>query len=772
MSYLPVGPLAWVLLAAATAAAALALRRFAYSTWLIAAGFALLGVSLAQTAWHFFPNGDIAYYSSESPSLARLRLRIVEPPRTLASSQAWSAGVQADAEVLEVQCEQGWRSAGGRVLLRVSGTDAALSLGDEVEALGTLSRIAPSMNPGEWDLRQSRRLQGMLCRFQCEPQVVQRLATRGEGLLGSARRRAREALAAGFAPRDSEQLALAKALLFGDSDPAIAEVREDFRRTGTTHHLAISGTHIAVLSLFVYGICRLLLLRPARATIVGMTFTLIYGLVVVPSPPVLRSVLLCLTLALSLLLRRRVEMVQLLCLAGGVMIAMHPLDAFDAGFQLSFLTVLGLMVLSQPLAAFLRNLESEHARVARRVSPPGGMARAWVSLREKAIVVGSAGLVAWVVSMPLIAWHFRQLNPWAVPASILLGVVVAATLVTGLIKVIVALLIPQIAGLMAPLVALLAGWMAGLAEALAAVPATEAAAAPLPVVAILLYYAALGAPLYLRHPRVWLAPALAVILMVAAPVAMAVHGSGHSGARLTCLSVGAGSCAVLESGGGVIMVDCGSSSPAACARTVRPFLRYRNIQRIDCLYLTHGDTDHVSGVLELLRHVPVRELVMYRDAARMEAIREAAAGRGIAIREVAAGDVLEHAGMSVRVLFPAGGVAVKQENDASLVLAVMAEGKRVLFTGDIGAPVRQKLAGERADLVIAPHHGSVTAGTRELIEQSGAQVVFSSDDPSLSASQRRLQAIVGAASLYRTGGRGALTAEWRDGGAIRVTCWR
>src|SRR5205814_9244754 len=110
---------------------------------------------------------------------------------------------------------------------------------------------------------------------------------------------------------------------------------------------------------FLYITCRLLRLRPRWAVWIVLIFVTIYGLAALPSPPVVRSVMLCLFFGFGILLRRSRDPVQLLALSVFAMLIYHPLDLYNAGFQLSFGTVLALMVFSRPFIEFMRTLRAE-----------------------------------------------------------------------------------------------------------------------------------------------------------------------------------------------------------------------------------------------------------------------------------------------------------------------------------------------------------------------------------------------------------------------------
>lgn len=777
---LPIHPGGYGAFAAVAGAMALLVwRRLAVpAVVFIAIGFALLGVAIAQVTWYRTAADDIVHYSTAEPRVMQVRLRIDDVPRQTPAQNHRPASESTTARILAVATRDGWQPAGGSVHLRVSDGSRALKLGDEVEAIGELSRIEPPGNPGEYDWQHYQRVRGIYCTLSCDgADSVTAITAHGEGLLDRARRVVREALARGFADDRPVDLALTRALLLGDSDRALDEVREDFRRTGTTHHLTISGMHIGVLTGFVYLLCRLLRVRPSRSVWVAMAFAILYGLLTVPSPPILRSVLMCVAVGAGLILRRRLAIINLLALCLVIILLIQPMDLFDPGFQLSFGCVAGLMLLASRLSGFFLSLENEHVRVARQIQPPTGLALWRLKARHGCINAVAAGLIAWTISMPLIAFHFRQINPWAIPASILLAPVVATTLICGLLKVVLTLLIPVSAGLLAIPTEWSAGAMRWMVGMMAAMPGSDAPMPPIPVAAMLAFFALLLVPLVPRwreRRAVWIAPAIAAVLGISIPL-MAMVASRHATAdvRLTCLSVGAGSCGVVElPGGHCIMVDAGAMAPGIYQRVIDPFLRYQGITAIDTLYLTHGDSDHTNAAGELIAAGRVKALAVHEGQTGIADVLAAANQTGIPIRTLHQGDGAQHGSVRIDVLWPPQGEVLKG-NDASLVLRLESAGQSILFTGDIGERPRRELSETpaRADILVAPHHGSATPWTAELLASVSPKAIVSSDGQHISATQTKFQDLAGATPLYHTRDRGAVTVELSPACAPRITGW-
>jgi len=143
--------------------------------------------------------------------------------------------------------------------------------------------------------------------------------------------------------------------------------------TGTSHHLAISG--IARHGARMAGLLHLqnAFPLPRKAAIAGLSMALLYGLLAMPSPPVWRSVFLCIAFALGPVFRRSTDALQLLALSIIAMLIFEPLDLYNAGFQLSFGTVLGLILFTRPVLDWLGSFRDPDLLLAADLNRPRGL---------------------------------------------------------------------------------------------------------------------------------------------------------------------------------------------------------------------------------------------------------------------------------------------------------------------------------------------------------------------------------------------------------------
>lgn len=749
------------------------------------------GLALAQLREFHFASTDIAHYALDSPRLAQIEMKIDYPPRILAHEfEATQRPIPPrqvfTATVTRVREWEEWRPATGKLLVSIDQPHPLLAIRQHIRVTGMLQRPSPAMNPGQFDWARYYRKQRIVASIQVRTAGnVQILNSPSPHPLDRLRAIARRSLAMGFDTEQSLDHALLAALLVGDRDPQVRDIQEQFARTGTSHHLAISGLHIAVLGGFVFVICRLITLPPRTTAWIGASFVLLYGLITQPSAPVIRSVLLCLFIGGGLLSRRSLDMVHLLAISALVMLIYDPLDLYSAGFQLSFGTVLGLVILTTPMLEVFRR--PNPLDVVR--GPPAShreAARRWVVLRSEQVF--AAALVAWLVSLPLVAYHFERLNPWAMFGSIALAPVVFIALILGLIKVVLTLVLPSGAEAWAVLCVWPITLMRWMVDWLALLPGSDM---PLPrptMLFIALYYAALCLPLLLWRGRfnIWqpvrLTPAATCLVILCLPLLIGARSSPAVGSlRATILAVGAGSCTVVElPDQRVILIDAGSLSLSdPVNRCIEPFLRSRGVRRIDAIYISHADYDHYSAVAELAELYHVDEVwispqfrIDAADIPPAQRMLRQLDRRECAVYELSAGDHHERSGAEIEVLWPPATEQFARANDNSLVLRVRYGGRSILFPGDVQVVAQERLLSSGvdlgADVLIAPHHGSFVPPDGHFIAAVRPSIIISSNDRTLSARQKDYAAIA-LPPLLRTHSHGAVTIELSRDGELTLT---
>ncbi|HEY1628614.1 MAG TPA: ComEC/Rec2 family competence protein, partial [Tepidisphaeraceae bacterium] len=724
------------------------------------------------------------------PRLARLELRVDDPPRVMSSEfgryRALPPKQFVSASLRRLKTWNGWTDCSGEILVQISQPNPRLQQGQIIRVLGMLQQPGAALNPGQFDWANYYRDQRILASV-----VVSRsanltiLSQTPIGALAWLRQEARHLLARGFEANQSLDYALLRAMTLGDNDPELRDVQDAFRRTGTVQQLTLSGMHVAVLGFAAFIICRLLRVRPRNACWCALSLVILYGLIALPSVPVARAVFLCICFAVGILLRRRTDTLQLLAVSAIAILIYHPSDLFSAGFQLTFGVVLGLILLTRRLKNILFRDDPDE-QIAQLMQWPGRFSVVRRRFKEELQFTLCAFIVAWVVALPLVAFHFEQVNPWSIPASILLAPLAIISLMGGFAKIILTLLWPSLGVSWANLAAHPIVMLRHTVDWLAKFPGAAVPLSAPPIWMVLLFYALLLALLIPWSKRAvrWsartgaLAGCMTLAILPLCQGFTSVRGSDGD-LKLTLLAIGAGQCALVESPGGqAILVDDGSDTVSDVLRKVLgPFLRHEGRRTIDSIFISHANYDHFSAVADTTAAYDVSGIFIspqfrpqsvenYSAEQMLSALDE----MGHSPRTISAGQTFDlGGGAKIEVLWPAADCPY-DANNCSEVLRLTYVGRSILFTGDIQQLAEKSLAKSpiHADVLIAPHHGSFEDTTSAFIDAISPQIILCSNARKLSGKQREFDRVMRGRAMYRTSVCGAITLRISKQGRISV----
>ncbi|MDO4437047.1 MAG: DNA internalization-related competence protein ComEC/Rec2 [Coriobacteriaceae bacterium] len=621
-----------------------------------ALGWVAIGIALgtvASACWLARQAG--AATALQGKTLSECRLKVVGDPRS--SSFGYSCVVDVED------------AATGTHLARVSATLKEEPLaGSELRAVGS---FAP-LKDDDWS--KSRYMKGEVA----SARVASIVDERRPGVLSL--QGVRNRMLSVIDPQGSEARALIAGTICGrTTELSGTQANEMFSCCGLSHLVAVSGSHLAfIAALLEFAMGRLRIAGVTRRALL-MFVMAVYVVFTGGAPSAVRSVSMVGLASAAVLGGRRPHAVSGLMLAVVCMVLLNPGVVFDIGFQLSALSVLFILVFAPYVAYALRVV--------------------WVpkSLAE----VMSLTLVAQWATIPVTLPVFGELSLIALVSNIVVGPVMTALLVVGLVTVPLAALLPSISGLLAP-VELLANTSIFIARAFAAVPYASIGADP----AWWLPLAAFGAAgvLYLIWPRVSRAPACIAFAIACAACALHVaRWTAFAPPSVTVLDIGQGDSILIRDGSDSVLVDAGIDE------ATRRALARNHVWHLDAVVITHWDRDHWGGLPEALSGVQVDRLVVASGAA--DALPPELADLEESMVEVRQGDTLHVGGFTCSVVCPSSKVS-DEENAESLCLDVsydaQGESLRMLLTGDTERDELEQYADQVGDIDVLKmgHHGS------------------------------------------------------------------
>lgn len=554
-----------------------------------------------------------------------------------------------------------------------------------------------------------------------------------------------------------------KALLLGRS-VSTPELRSAYVDAGVYHLLVISGAHLSLIALALVALFGLIRMPEWLRCVLLILLLWLYVDFVQYQVSVVRAFVIVAVYLLGKMSYQRASLLNSTALAALGLLAWHPWFLWDAGFQLTFLSVFALALLAAPLAEqcvrpltlACRDLFTDRVRLeegaalnrARRWRfgleefhffwlsrvPPRVFARSVAILSRPLVGLGRLVLATWavlVVSVPLLAsLHFP------LPVSGLLWSTVATVLIAPILGIL--LLIPVLlaggsgcADGAIRLAATLTEWLNGLILGAEIDPLWIL---PLPLQWAVIYLLGLGAGIWLLRRRIVMAFLLMGVLLAAA---FWWPGRPPAGLCLTMLDVGDGDSLLLRTPeGDAVMIDTGGipsfdrnrippkGQGDLSRRVLIPLLLEKGVRHLDALVLSHLDFDHAGSTPGLLDAFSVAQVCCAEAEWRRqpELAAEIAAAlhrRRTPLRLLARGDRLRFHSLEMEIIHPERGGPVESGNNNSLVAVAEWAGSRILFTGDIEEPVERRLRDggkiPQAEVIKCAHHGSRTSSSEEFV---------------------------------------------------------
>jgi competence protein ComEC len=193
-----------------------------------------------------------------------------------------------------------------------------------------------------------------------------------------------------------------KGIILADRTEMDSETVQDFNRSGMVHLLAISGTHIVVIfGMFYFLLTRFSPLRFRKyAVISSIAFIWLFAGFIGFGNSVLRSCIMLTVYFVYVLLQRKPDLLHSLALSAMIILVIDTQQIFDVGFQLSFLAVLGIFWLNQPLLLYFPR--------------PDGY------LKKILFNTITISISAQLATLPIVLFYFHQFSLVSIPANILI----------------------------------------------------------------------------------------------------------------------------------------------------------------------------------------------------------------------------------------------------------------------------------------------------------------------------------------------------------------
>ncbi|MGF6989574.1 DNA internalization-related competence protein ComEC/Rec2 [Lachnospiraceae bacterium PM6-15] len=617
----------------------------------------------------------------------------------------------------------------------------SVKIKNHLEITGKLSFYEEARNPGNYDLRFHYAKKGIYASVSAEEITVTeaRYSLLGEGVY-ALKQRIEDMLVAGLGERNGQVI---NGILLGEKREIDPSLKETYQLSGIGHVLSISGLHISMIGMTLFGLIRRMTGSFKVAGGLGIVFLLGYSFLIGFSVSIFRATVMFLFRVGAEITGRKYDAYTAVAVAALLTVLVNPFALLSAGFYLSYLAILGLILLYP---------------VVSDIPLPLILPGACVQI----MLLGALSYSFFEVPL-----YSIFLNLLIIP---LLSVIVALGIIGGVLGGV------AIVGRPCFFITGKVLWLYEvLAEKTLHIPGARVINGKANVQVIVIYYILLAIFIWACHKhsfKKWIR-----LIALSGALFGGTFFIGHTCAdndlKIIFFDVGQGDGTLITTPGGQnILIDGGSTSVEELAKyRLEPTLKYYGIKKLDYVFVSHGDKDHYSGIKEMIereaKSIPIATLIFpaYINAdSELHELKNLAQKNGITCLFLDQGKGMEIDGVKLTGLHPER--LYQDENAASLVLLLEYGKKSVLFTGDVEGEGEKALtkalieADIDIDVLKVAHHGSKGSTSDEFLEQAKPELAI------ISAGKRNLYGHPHKETLSRLRERAIMIRRTDKEGAI------
>ena len=292
-----------------------------------------------------------------------------------------------------------------------------LAYGDLLAIKVPMEEIPPPLNPEEFDYRQYLKRQGVTRRvYLKEGDWLNTGVTQGNPVYGfSYRFRDKLLQALRRSGVTDDEFGVGAAILLGYDESLPAQVRQNYVAAGSMHILCVSGMHVGIIYLlasFLLGLFGKGKTTAMIRKIILLALIWFYALLTGLSPSIMRASLMITFVLFGELIHRKGFALNSIAASAFVLLLMDPNNLFAIGFQLSYVAVVGIVLLQKPIynLLYVKN-----------------------KLLDKLWEITSVSMAAQIATMPFAIYYFNQFTPYFWLSNLLMTPLSFVVIMSGML---------------------------------------------------------------------------------------------------------------------------------------------------------------------------------------------------------------------------------------------------------------------------------------------------------------------------------------------------
>lgn len=501
------------------------------------------------------------------------------------------------------------------------------------------------------------------------------------------------------------QAGILNGMLIGETNGISDKVIDDFKNSGITHLLAVSGSNIVlviVISKFIFS----KIFGKKHSWVFIISFIIFFVCVSGASPSVVRAALMAILEILAGLLIKKSNSINNLFLSALIILLINPVSIINVGFILSFAGTIGILLLSEQISKKLKK---------------------YIKI-DMLLENLSVTLSAQIILFPIMAYFFNSISLISLITNLLVLPISSILTVMGLMLFVLSTIYFPLAKLISIPLKYLINYIMIIAKACSKLSFLNITVSTPSVFEIILYYTIVW--MIINRKKVVLKRGI-VCVVVFLIIMVKVHDIiPKKYIEVSSVDVGQGDCFFIKtSRDKKILIDGGGSETSdydVGKNVLLPYLLDRRCKKIDLIFISHAHADHIDGIMTVIEKLKVRKVmigVQNLNDEKIKKLYEICKKRDVEIKTIMAGESIKIDDLFFDILYPARSVKDNNVNNLSLVIKLRYGSKSMLFTGDIETHGEDKIdANIKADILKVAHHGSNTSTSEKFLKRVSPQI--------------------------------------------------
>lgn len=494
-------------------------------------------------------------------------------------------------------------------------------------------------------------------------------------------------------------------MLNGDTKNVSENILEDFKNSGVTHLLAVSGSNVAYIIMFLSLSSNKIFGKYISYYIIIISI-IIFIFVSGASASVARAGIMAILNIVAILFSKKSNTINNICFSALFLLIINPLTIYDVGFILSFVGTLGIVVLSKNIMLLIQK---------------------YIKIQFISETI-SVTLSAQIMLTPVMLYYFNTFSLISLLSNFLIVPISGFLTILGFILIIFSLFSIKIARILAYAIYTLIFFMLKVTNFFGKISCANILI-PTPTVLEIIFYYLL---IFLIIKNILTKKKTILLIFISIFLSLFIRNIPSDNLKLNMVDVGQGDCIYIETPNKkTILIDGGGTEGSDYdigENILVPYLLDKGKNKVDLIIISHPHEDHIEGVFTVIEKLKVEKVVISKMLENNELIiklKETCNRRGTKIIEVSKGDILKIGDITFEILYPYSKSSEENLNNMSIVTKIKYNSVTALFTGDLEKEREAELMGDlNADILKVGHHGSNTSTSEKFLKKVMPQIAL------------------------------------------------